>query len=74
MVDCAKEMRRACIEQKEADYWDEWFAKVPKTLNDTVLHLMKVSGLGFINRSNEDVFRPDAEDMKPVSQEIDDLD
>lgn len=35
---------------------------------------MKVSGLGFIKRSNEDVFRHDVEDMKPVSQEVDDLD
>jgi hypothetical protein len=67
-------MRKVCIEQKEAEYWDEWFGKVPKLLNETVLHLMKVSGLGFINRSNEDVFRLDVEDMKPMSQEIDDLD
>jgi hypothetical protein len=67
-------MRKGCVEQKEAEFWDEWFAMVPKTLNENLFHLMKVSGLGFIKRSNEEVFRHDVEDMKPVSQEVDDLD
>ena len=74
LVECANEMRKACIEQKETEFWDDWYAKAPRILNHDVFHLMKVSGLGFINRSNDELFKPNVFDMKPISQEMDDLD
>lgn len=35
---------------------------------------MKINGLGFITKSNEEVYKPDMFEMKPVSLEVDELD
>ncbi len=52
LVDCAKEIRKACIEQKEVDFWDDWFERAKFELSVDLYHMMKVSGLGYINKSN----------------------
>lgn len=64
-------MRKACIEQKEVQFWDDWFEKAKNTLTYQFYHLMKISGLGFINKSNDQVFKPDLFEMRPVSIEVD---
>jgi hypothetical protein len=67
-------MRKACLEQKEAEFWDEWYEKARNNLTESLYHDMKVSGLGYILKSNEEVFKPISYDMKPISLEVDDLD
>lgn len=67
-------MRKACIEQREVEFWDEWFERAKLSLNYNLYHLMKINGLGFINKSNEEVYKPYIFEMKPVSLEVDELD
>jgi hypothetical protein len=71
-------MRMACTQQKStastgAKFWDEWLdrVKADKMLHDLYKDLKRF-GLGYIQKSNEEIFKPHNNVMRPVVNVIED--
>jgi hypothetical protein len=72
-MDLATALRFGCVEQRESKFWDEWLEKCPTKIGEDTFKKLIAEGLGFINRSNEDMYK--AEEFHPVvEEEFDELD
>lgn len=58
VIECATELRFGCIEQKETEFWDKWLENCPMRLGDNMFKKLLSEGLGFLNKSNEDLYKP----------------
>ena len=73
LVECAKELRKGCISQKEYKEWDNWFEVCRGATSLLVFESFKSEGLGFIEKDNKEVYRVEQlHELKVV--EVDDLD
>lgn len=73
IVDCVSNLRRGCLEQQEAAYFDDWFEKLPSVVEEKVFKKLKSEGIGFLERSNKEIYRV-TELTKVDIQELDELD
>jgi len=76
VVICLTELRVACTTQREEDAWDNWLARNIDTLPSELISQIKEKGLGYLKRSNAELFRPDSKQLTVLKQELemDDLD
>lgn len=76
LVECASHLRRGCDEQKEDEYWDNWLEGCEANLGTKLFQKIKKEGLGYLQRSNKDLFKADKLTvLEPeVEPEIDGLD
>lgn len=45
-------MRKACVEQKQAEYWDDWFDQAKNVIGVKLFDMLKLNGLGYIQKNN----------------------
>jgi len=76
VVLCLTELRVACTTQREEEAWDNWLARNIGTLPAELLLQIKDKGLGYLKRSNSELFRPESKQLTVLKQELelDDLD
>ena len=58
LLDCIRELRIGCIEQKEEDYWDHWLEKCQSVIGEETFKILISQGLGYLKKSNEDMYKP----------------
>lgn len=69
-------MRTASVREKEEDAWDNWLAGSIGKLPSGLMKLVKQEGLGYLKRSNNDLFKPEGDKLNSLDEElnIDELD
>ena len=73
IVECAKELRKGCISQKEYAQWDNWFEICRSSTSALIYESFKSEGLGFIQKTNKEVYKAEVlHELKVV--EVEDLD
>ena len=72
--ECAGELRKACVSEQEAKFWDGWFTDL-QGKKASFYDYLKEQGVGLIAGDNRDLFRPVALHVAAINEDdIIDLD
>lgn len=74
-MDCLTSLRNGCIREKEEAEWDHWLEKSIEKFGGEMKFKLKEKGLGFILRSNGDLYKVENEELSraTIKIEYDDL-
>lgn len=71
ILECLKELRTASGKEREEEAWDNWLAGNLKRLPQELVGLIKQEGLGYLKRSNAELFKPETEALTKLVQQLD---
>lgn len=71
IIECIKELRVASSKEREEEAWDNWLAGNLRTLPEEMIMMIKNEGIGYLRRSNADLFKPKTEELTKLVQQLD---